>query len=65
MDYYEDFIDRELTKMEQEVYGGDMPAHNKGVYRSVLKKEIRHEQLQEQYWDRVTRWGEAPVPRND
>lgn len=31
--------DEEIEKVNKEVYGGSMPAHNKEVLRSVIEKE--------------------------
>lgn len=30
-----------IAEVEQNVYGGNMPAHNKAVLRSILEKEDR------------------------
>ena len=34
-----EFIDEALNKYDKEVYGGNMPAHNKSVLRNMLAKE--------------------------
>jgi hypothetical protein len=35
----DDLTEREVEEYNQRVYGGAMPAHNKAVLRSVIKKE--------------------------
>jgi len=41
----EDWIEEVIEKTEKDVYGGDMPAHNKNRLRELLQKEA-------EYWER-------------
>lgn len=36
-----DWIEREIARIEDEVYGGSMPAHNKALLRKQLQKDER------------------------
>lgn len=45
------YIEEEIAKVEREVYGGSMPAHNRGVLRAMLHKKEEREDRFWQRWD--------------
>lgn len=55
----EEYIEREVEKVEKDVYGDQMPVHNKNTLRSMLKKEIAHERYTQNIEDQYSKWAGA------
>jgi hypothetical protein len=43
----DNYIENKIAEVEKNVYGGEMPAHNKAVLRQELKKEERFHECEE------------------
>lgn len=55
-------VEEMIEDYDKEVYGGNMPAHNKSVLRSMIEREIRQEET-----DKIHGYddGEAELQANE